>query len=152
MEPEQLKRGKEFQEKVQKDFKRNSDGSPEKEAFISFEKMKEIRQKSGRMDIVITYDDDDFIMIMEIKATEWDRIKPRNIRKNLWRHGRQLHRYIDKYMEVDNLGSVGLAMIYPSAPKKEGLREKIEDMALELYSFPVYWFDEIRTAKPTTTV
>ena len=97
------------------------------------------------MDIVITYPDepdDDFIMIMEIKATDWDRIKPNNIRRNLWSHGRQLHRYIDKYMEVDKLGSVGLAIIYPSSPKKEGLRALVEELAFELYSFPVFWYDE----------
>ncbi len=99
------------------------------------------------MDILVTYPDD-FIMIMEIKATDWDKIKPQNIRKNLWRHGRQLHKYIDEYMKSDQLESIGLAMLYPSPPKKPGLREEVETLAMNHYSFPVYWYDEIQT-QPT---
>jgi hypothetical protein len=126
------------------DGKTSIDGKSKIEEYISFEKLPTVKQKYGRIDILIDYKkEDDYIMIMEIKATDWDLIKPKNIRKNLSRHSCQLYRYIDKYMIVDKMGSVGLALIYPSAPKKEGLREEIEEMAMELYSFPVYWYDEI---------
>ncbi|MEM8894845.1 MAG: hypothetical protein AAGC88_09725 [Bacteroidota bacterium] len=56
-----------------------------------------IKSISGRMDILITYPDNDFIMIMEVKTTDWDKIQPKNIKMNLWRHGRRLHNYIDKF-------------------------------------------------------
>jgi hypothetical protein len=147
MEPLQLKRGKEFQEMVQADYFKNSKGGGvgiEKDVNYNGGKNR-AKGRYGRMDILIDDRDKDYVMIMEIKATDWDRIKPKNYRRNLWRHGRQLHKYIDKFLEVDKLGSVGLAMIYPSAPKKEGLRAKIEEMAMNQYSFPVYWYDEIKT-------
>jgi len=144
-EPEQLQRGKEFQRIVQKDYGKNSNGGGvEIEKHVSFELLEKVRQKSGRMDIFISDLENGYVTIMEIKATDWDRIKSKNIKRNLYRHSRQLYRYIDKYMDVDEL-EVCPAMVYPKAPSKEGLRELVEQLAMDNYCFPVYWYDEIRT-------
>jgi len=145
-EPYQLKRGKEFQKIVQADYSKNSkDGDVGIEEFVSFENVPGIKQKSGRMDIIIhNAAGDDFVMIMEIKATDWDKIKPKNIKRNLCKHSKQLYNYIDKFMSVNKF-DVGLALLYPEPPKKEGLREHIEKTAMDKYSFPVYWYSELNS-------
>ncbi len=144
--PSQLIRGKEFQRIVQNDYSQNSkDGVVGIEEYVSFKNMSGIKQKSGRIDIIIHQAaGDDYVMIMEIKATDWDKINPKNIKHHLCRHSKQLYNYIDKFMEVDDK-TVGLAMLYPEPPKKEGLREFIEKCAMEEYSFPVYWYSEVKT-------
>ena len=143
-EPIILKRGKQFQGIVQNDFKlNNKSGNICIEESLSFEKVDSIKQKRGRMDIFVFEDSDDYVTIYEIKATDWDRIKEGNIKRNLYRHSKQLFNYIDKYMTIDEK-DVCHGVIYPSPPKKPGLREKIEEWAMELYSFPVYWYNEIK--------
>ena len=144
-EPEQLKRGKVFQKIVQSDYEINSEGGGVGiEEFVSFKGIIDIKQKSGRMDIIIHDPENDFVMIMEIKATDWDKIKSKNIKRNLYRHGRQLFKYIDKFMKIDNK-TVGLAMLYPKPPITKGLREYIEKVAMVKYDFPVYWYSEVKT-------
>lgn len=144
-EPIRLKRGKEFQKIVQADYKKSSnDGDVGIEEFISFRGVAGIKQRSGRMDIIIHNVSDDYVMIMEIKATDWDNIKPKNIKRNLYRHGKQLFNYIDKFMSIDNK-TVGLAMLYPEPPKTKDLKEYIEKCAMDNYSFPVYWYSEVKT-------
>ncbi len=145
-EPSQLRRGKEFQRIVQADFNKNSKGGGVGiEEFVSFKDVPGIKKKSGRMDIIIhNAAGENFVMIMEIKATDWDKIKPKNIKRNLYRHSKQLYNYIDKFMTIDKL-NVGLALLYPEPPKEEGLQEHIEKCAMDLYSFPVYWYNKLKT-------
>jgi hypothetical protein len=141
-EPEQLKRGKKFQKIVQQDFEQNSkNGKVIPEAFISFKELKKIKQQSGRMDILIQ-ELDDFVTIVEIKATNWDKIKPENIKRNLYRHQKQLFNYIDKFLEIDKL-DVCLGIVYPKPPQKKGLRQFIEKYLEDNYGVPAYWFNEI---------
>jgi hypothetical protein len=47
-------------------------------------------------------------------------------------------------MEVDKK-DVCHGIIYPKPPNIKGFREYIETNAIELYSFPVYWYSEIRS-------
>jgi len=96
------------------------------------------------MDMFIYEDSDDFVTILEIKATDWDNIKPSNIKRNLYRHSKQLFNYIDKYMEVDNK-DVCHGIIYPNPPHSKGLRNYIDESATELYGFPAYWYSEIKS-------
>ena len=143
-EPQQLVRGKKFQRRVQADFFHNSkSGVTRIEAWISFADFPKLTATGGRADILVT-DLGDQVAIYEIKATDWDRINPRNITKNLWRHQNQLFRYVDKYLEVDDL-SVCLGIIYPRPPRKPGLRERVENY-LESYGTPAYWYTEIGAA------
>ena len=67
-----------------------------------------------------------FVSVIEIKATDWDRIKPKNITKNLSAHRRQVWKYIEKYLSdvgVDVCGGI----IYPSTPTSPSLKERIEE-------------------------
>jgi len=47
------------------------------------------RRKCGRMDIFV-HDVGDFVPVVEIKATDWDRIPAGNIQRNLSSHRRQV--------------------------------------------------------------
>lgn len=139
-EPRRLKRGKLFQRSVQNNFKKTSKSGvvrSEKKLFLDGT---DARQKTGRMDILID-DLGDFVANYEIKATDWDRIKKKNITRNLYRHQKQLWMYIKKYVDLDNI-EVCPGIIYPSAPKAVGLRERVESY-LDEYGTPAYWFDEI---------
>jgi len=143
-EPQALHRGKEFQKIVQSDFNQNNkSGILCIEKHVSFEKMNSIRQKQGRMDLFVYDDADNYVSIFEIKATNWDKIIDANIKRNLYRHSKQLFNYIDKFMKIDSK-DVCHGVIYPFSPKKKGLKEKIEKWAMELYCFPVYWYNEIK--------
>jgi hypothetical protein len=143
-EPYLLKRGKEFQKIVQVDFNQNNkSGILCLEQHVSFEKIDNIKQERGRMDLFIHDDSDDYVSVFEIKATDWDKIKEKNIKRNLYRHSKQLFNYIEKFLSVDNK-DVCHGIIYPSPPKKKGLRDNIENWAMDLYSFPVYWYNEIK--------
>ena len=143
-EPLQLKKGKKFQKIVQNDFSANSkDGRVIPETFVSFKELKNIKQRSGRIDIFID-EISDFVTIVEIKATDWDKIKPKNINRNLYRHQKQIFRYIDKYVDVDKL-DVCLGIIYPKPPVKKGLRKYLEKYMEDNYGLPVYWYNEIKT-------
>ena len=143
-EPAQLSRGKRFQKIVQADFVGNTkDGTAQAEARLDLTMLANIRQASGRADIFIAEDGDDFVTILEVKATDWDRIKPKNIKRNLWSHQRQIFMYIDKYVDHENL-NVCPGLIYPYPPKTPGLRELIETY-LESYGAPAYWYTEIAT-------
>lgn len=95
------------------------------------------------MDILIT-ELGNFVTILEIKATDWDRIKPKNIKKNLYRHQGQLFKYVDKNIEIEKM-DVCLGIIYPKPPRKKGLREFIEKRLEETYLVPAYWYKEIKT-------
>jgi len=140
-QPEQLQRGKLFQAIVQEDFRTNNQsGLAEIEKCISL-----LSKKTGRMDIAVT-NLGDMVAIYELKATDWDEIKPANVNRNLYRHQRQLFTYVDKYVEVENL-SVCHGIIYPWPPKAESLREHIESRLTEFYGVPAYWYTEVGHAE-----
>jgi hypothetical protein len=143
-EPEQLLRGKQFQEVVQRDFKRNNrEGKAYAEETVSFEGLGQVKQNYGRMDILIA-ELGDFVTILEIKATDWDRIKPDKVKRNLYRHQRQLFMYVNKYVEIDEV-DVCLGLIYPKPPRTPGLRDLIEATLMTNYGVPAYWYSEIRS-------
>lgn len=136
-EPECLLRGKQFQEIVREDFRKNN-----KDGLLTFEKVRKLsRKKTGRLDILVS-ELGDYVAVYEIKATDWDSIKPKNIKKNAWRHQNQLCKYVNTYIKENVDVCVGI--IYAAPPKTPGLRETIETY-LENYGAPAYWFNEINS-------
>ena len=88
MEPEQLRRGKEFHRLVQADWVGTvADGTTRPEHTIRFYTPTRTgtRIRRGRIDIFIDQVDD-FVSVVEIKATNWDTVKPGNRRKLLGSH------------------------------------------------------------------
>lgn len=142
-----LRRGNAFQEIVQADYLANSKGGGvEREFHIDLSKpsvgMKPVSHKTGRVDIWVDMLDDDQCAVFEIKATDWDSIAPGKVRRNIYRHQKQLFEYVRKYVDRDGL-LVTYGLIYPFPPETEGLRAEIEELAMSTYSVPVYWYTEL---------
>lgn len=138
-QPAQLKRGREFERQVKEDWDQTAEGSPEAEVTIPLLSglTRTGRKKHGRMDIFVD-DSGNMVTIVEIKATNWDRILPRNRQKNLSSHRRQIWRYIEKYVDGDNV-DVCAGIIYPKPPKTKGLKDRIEEY-LNGYGLQVVWY------------
>jgi len=145
--PRRLRRGNAFQEIVQADFIANSKGGAvEREFHIDFGpgsgRSSSGKKMTGRIDIWIDDLVNGAIAVFEIKATDWDLIAPGNVRRNIYRHQKQLLDYVYKYSLLDDL-QVTYGLIYPHPPQKEGLRERIEHLAMTAYSAAVYWYTEL---------
>jgi len=140
-QPAQLLRGREFEKKVKADWGQTAEGEPEAEKTIPLLAglTKTGRRKSGRMDIFVD-DTGDFVVVVEIKATDWDCILPKNIQRNLGSHRRQLWKYIEKYLDSGQV-NVCTGIIYPKAPKTPGLQERIEAHHGS-YGLQVVWYDD----------
>jgi hypothetical protein len=135
-EPDILKKGKEFHKLIQKEWLATAkDGVPKPEQSLT-----KLNGRRGRVDIFIDEIDKDFISIVEIKGTDWDRIKPANIRRNVKRHIRQLWGYIDSQLE--GLGmSVCAGIIFPKLPRDYDRLKLIESM-FEEEGIQVAWQNE----------
>ena len=154
-QPAQLRRGRAFEKRVQEDWKRTAQGDPEIENRIPLLEglTRKGRRKHGRMDIFLN-DVGDLVVVVEIKATDWDRIPPKNALRNLGSHRRQVWKYIDKYLDGNEV-DVCAGIIYPSAPKTPGLRKRVEEYHGS-YGLQVVWYDDggiapIGIACPSTT-
>jgi hypothetical protein len=91
------------------------------------------------MDIFV-HESGDYVTVVEIKATDWDRVLARNRRRLLGAHRRQVWRYIEKFIDGDHL-NVCSGIIYPAAPVTAGLREEVETY-LNDCGLQVVWFDD----------
>lgn len=142
MEPEILRKGKAFHKRVQEDWERTAkDGKIIKEHFIplSVIRKKLKKRKSGRLDIFVDVKDN-FVTIVEIKSTDWDKVKEKNRKKLLGSHRRQVWNYIEEYLDVEKI-DVCPGIIYPKPPKTPGLKDMIEKYLNE-YGLQVVWYDD----------
>ena len=128
-EPDKLRRGKEFHRKVQEDWKREAEGT------ISSERV--IKKPSGRRGRVDIFVDDDskygVVAIVEIKATDWDRMTEKAVRRNVQRQIKQVCNYIEsqiiqgEYVRTGEGTDVCPGIIFPQHPKEEARKQWIED-------------------------
>ena len=142
MEPEILRRGKAFHKRVQADWEKTARGGkikPEHTIPLSLLRKKANRKKSGRLDIFVG-EMGDFVSIVEIKSTDWDKVKKKNRRKLLGSHRRQVWKYIEEYLDVIKI-DVCPGIIYPTAPDTPGLKEMVE-AHLNDYGLQVVWYDD----------
>jgi hypothetical protein len=138
-EPEMLKIGKEFHRIVQEDWKRTAkDGRISPEHTVPLIPKIGYYKKHGRLDIFVD-ETGDFVSVVEIKSTDWDAVLPRNRKKLLGTHRRQVLRYIERYIDFDHV-DVCPGIIYKSAPSTPGLREDIEEY-LNGWGLQVVWYD-----------
>jgi hypothetical protein len=79
-----------------------------------------IRGGRGRVDLAVEVDgDEQMLVIIEIKGTDWDAIPANRVVKNLRRHLRQLQAYLDtaiEDMETGQWEGIAGALLYPPAP------------------------------------
>ena len=83
----------------------------------------------------------DFVSVVEIKSTDWDKVKERNRRKLVSSHRRQVLKYIEEFVDGENM-DVCPGIIYPRSPSTPGLKEMIEH-ELNDYGLQVVWYDDL---------
>jgi len=142
-EPHQLRRGKTFHKRIQAEWQQEAQGHIHAERRV-------IRPggRKGRVDVLV--DDDDpksVIAIVEIKATDWDRMKEENVRRNVRRQIRQIWSYIEsqirhgEYVTSGEGRDVCPGIIFPTQPKSKQRMGLIEQMFSD-EGIPVVWHDE----------
>ena len=91
--------------------------------------------RRGRIDLRLVDEEDGHSVVVETKATDWDRMSAHRVRPNALRHARQLWRYIDAELESRQ---VLPALVYPTEPNTPGRKEEIEAILHER-SIQVVW-------------
>ena len=134
-EPEQLRRGKQFHKLIQREWVEEAEGSVHPERTIHL-----LNGRRGRVDILVDDVGDRQLVVIEVKATDWDHIKSANIRRNINRQIRQIWKYVESRVELKNL-IVTTGVIFPRAPDDLALRNMIEGM-FEDNGITVVWHDE----------
>lgn len=132
-EPTQLRRGKRFEKKEKAGWTNLGDGKARFEKHVTTAK-----GRRGRVDIFID-ELGGLVAVVEIKATNWDRIMPHRVRSNILRHARQVWKYVETFIEDGTVVCPGI--VYPKAPRKKGLKEQIEE-GLNEQGIQVVWRDD----------
>ena len=141
MEPEILRRGNEFHRRVQSDWETSAEGKVRREKGIEFgcNTKGSTHLRRGRMDLFVDQLGD-FVTVVEIKSTDWDRVKPGNVRKLLLSHSRQVWKYVAEY--VDGRGfDVCPGIIYPSAPISLDLKQQVEAFFSD-HCIQLVWYND----------
>jgi hypothetical protein len=94
--------------------------------------------KRGRVDIRLKLEEDGQTVLVEIKATNWDRLKEHRVRPTALRHARQIWRYIEDHLSPLD---VTPAIVYPSPPTIPGRKEQVEEILNER-GIQVVWREE----------
>jgi len=132
-EPKQLVRGKEFHKKLQDDWLKTAQGEVKHEEGI----IKPSGRK-GRIDIFANADDNE-VAVVEIKASDWDSMTLKALRRNVSRQAGQIWDYIEYQLEQSKDVSPGV--IFPNRTKDPKRMELIEKLFDE-HGIPVVWEDE----------
>lgn len=143
-EPPILLRGKEFHNRVQRDWAGDiAGGRAHRELTVLFSTQVTAtrRKRHGRVDILVD-ELGDFVAVIEIKSTDWDAVKPANRRKLLASHRRQVWKYVEKYLDHDGV-SVCAGIVYPQSPTSPGLKQEVERY-LNNHFMQVEWYDDPR--------
>jgi hypothetical protein len=142
-QPEQLLRGKLFHEKVQFDWIKTAEGS-----VIAEKGIKKQEGRKGRVDVFVNDDDPDgSVAIVEIKASDWDKMTDSAVRRNVRRQIKQIWDYIEsqiikgEYVLTGERKSVCPGIIFPKRPEDKHRMILIEKLFIE-EGIPVVWYDE----------
>ena len=129
---ERVKRGRKFEKWERSHWNGNLNSVAEFEAPTQW------KGKRGRVDIRLKLEEDGNTVILEIKATNWDKIKKERVRSTAMRHARQIWRYIEDHLDPMD---VTPAIVYPSPPITAGLKEQIEEI-LDEKGIQAVWREE----------
>jgi len=89
--------------------------------------------------------DEQMLVIIEIKGTDWDAIPADRVMRNLRRHLCQLQAYLDtaiEDMEAGRREGIVGALLYPSRPARAETLAMIEAVAGE-QAVQVTWYDDV---------
>ena len=131
-EPAPLRRGKAFHRKVQASRRADAEGEVESEKAVV-----KPSGRRGRMDVFA--DGGEAKALIEIKATDWDRMDDKAVRRNVRRQARQVWQYIDG--QPDGAEGVCPGIVFPKRPRERRRMRLIERMLKE-EGIPVVWEDE----------
>lgn len=107
------------------------------EGSAAFEVPSLFEGKRGRIDVRVVCGT--LICVIELKATDWDRILPHRVRATCLRHARQLWRYIEG--EITAGGDVCAGIIYARSPSNPERTSLVEDLLAERF-IQVVWRQE----------
>lgn len=142
-EPRQLRRGKIFHKKIQKDWIKTAQGNIKAERTIL-----KRNQRKGRVDVFVDDDDPEgTATIVEIKASDWDKMTEPAVRRNIRRQIKQIWDYIEsqilngEYVSTGVSKSISPGVIFPQRPKKQNRLSLIEESFWK-EGITVVWDDE----------
>jgi hypothetical protein len=120
-EPEALRRGKKFHKQMQDRWRKTAEG------IISSEKS--IIKPSGgkgRIDVFVKDENknDNLVAVIELKASDWDSMTDKAIRRNARRYVKQILNYNDSKENLVKAVSPGI--IFQKSPKDLNRKELIE--------------------------
>jgi hypothetical protein len=121
-EPSLLKKGKQFHKNVQSEWSLTAEGLVKSEKNV-----KMAGNKKGRVDIFVEEIGDNLVSVVEIKNTDWDKIKPENIQRNVKRQARQIWKYIESQTDLEGK-EVSPGIIFPKLPMDPERLELIESI------------------------
>ena len=135
-EPERLRRGKDFHKAIQKEWLETAQG-----IILPEKTIRRLTKRRGRIDIFVDDDsNENHVAVVEIKASDWDRMKPRAVRRNAMRQVRQLWSYIDAQLELEGK-EASPGIIFPTRPSDLERLEAIEQI-FNNSGIQVVWHDE----------
>lgn len=134
-EPKILRRGKRFHRAIQRTWLEKAEG------VVVVEKA--VKKKSGargRIDVFVDSESgNNMVAIAEIKDSNWDRMTPTALRRNIARQIRQVWSYVHSHIEAGKDVSPGI--IFRKRPKLDHRLELIERTFNE-NGIQVVWEDE----------
>ena len=132
-EPKSLRRGKEFHRKIQKEWIHTAEGEVTAEKSV-------VKQdgRRGRIDIFVDADKT-LAAIAEIKASDWDKMTLKAVRRNVRRQARQIWHYVESQLSLGQDISPGV--VFPKRPQDSQRMNLIEKL-FEEEGISVVWEDE----------
>ena len=127
-----IERGRRFEADEKDGWRKLDDGEAQ------FEAATEYGGKKGRIDILVE-ELGDFVSVIEVKASDWNRMAPHRVRPNALRHARQIWRYINR--EVDAGKDVCPGVVYREAPNDANIKGQVEGILNER-GIQVVWRDD----------
>ena len=132
-EPHRLRKGKKFHREIQDEWMVTAEGEicPEHNIIKP-------NKRRGRVDILVD-PDESMVAVVEIKASDWDKMTESNVTRNVKKQIRQVWSYIESQLEDGKDVSPGI--IFSERPKTPGRLEYIEKLFDE-EGISVVWQDE----------
>jgi hypothetical protein len=127
-----LREGKAFHRKVQAEWEAEAEGK------VEVEKTVKKADARGRLDVFVSEDGSELRAIVEIKHSDWDRMTPRAVRRNVKRQARQIWKYIELQPTLDGICP---GIVFPKRPS-DPERLKLIEHLFEEEGIPVVWEDE----------
>lgn len=132
-EPKCLSQGKNYHKKVQKDWKINAEDT------ISTEKrIKKPSGKMGRIDVCVNCDEK-LTAVVELKNSDWDKMKIEAVKRNVNRQAGQIWDYIDSQLIKGKEVSPGI--VFSKSPINYD-KLKIIEKLFDEQGISVTWEDE----------